>query len=189
MENSITLTVTDGTEYRLTYDNETGDKMHYLLHENGVLKLECNHHTLPGDMTEEEFTSAVVPMAFLNCLGRALYDTQLKQEAEGYKDASPMAYELAKLLKPHLPLEPDQVEYVSSIEERGHATELFGQLAREWQVERFARQLNAELPDVEEPAEVSRPVGVRQFFATYYPAISFAVAVVLVVVGYMLLVG
>lgn len=198
MEHSVTLHTKDGTEYRLTYDNETSDgtQMHYLLHEDGVLKLECSHHALPVDLTEEEFKSSVVPIAFLNCLGRTLSDLRTKEEALNSGDG--MLAELATLIRPHVALEPDQIEYVTTIADRGHSVELFVQLERELQVERFARQLNTEVADGEYalPNELAgrylaegRPVGVRQFFATYYPAIAFAVAVVLLVGGYMLLVG
>lgn len=184
MEHSVTLHTKGGTEYRLTYDNETGDgtQMHYLLHEDGVLKLECSHHALPVELTEEEFKSSVVPIAFLNCLGRTLSDLRTKEEALNSGDG--MLAELATLIRPHVALEPDQIEYVTTIADRGHSVELFVQLERNLQVERFARQLNAVAEVVE-----SRPVGVRQFFATYYPAIVWTVAVVLLVGGYMLLVG
>lgn len=188
MENSVTLTVKDGTEYRLTYDNETGDgkQMHYLLHENGVLKLECNHHALPVDLTEEEFKSSVVPIAFLNCLGRALNDLMVKQEAE--ESGNPLTAEMGKLIRPHLALEPDQVEYVSSIASRGHSVELFVQLSQELEVERFARQLNAPA-DYTLPNELAgrlvtegfdRKPGLRAWLSTYWPAIVWAVGVALV---------
>lgn len=147
MEHSVTFTVKDGTEYRLTYDNETGDRkqMHYLLHENGVLRLECSHHAVPGDLTEDEFKSSVVPIAFLNCLGRTLRDMAVKQFAEESGDE--FAKELATLVRPHVTLDQAQMEYVNSIATRGHSVQLFVQLNQELEVERFSRQLNAAAED------------------------------------------
>ncbi len=144
MEHSVTFTTKDGTEYRLAYDNETGDRerMHYLLHEDGVLKLECSHHKLPDNLTEEEFKSVVVPLAFLNCLGRTLNDMAVRREAAESGDE--LAATMAQLIRPHVALEPDQLDYVRSILERGHSIELFVQLQQELQIEQFARQLNAE---------------------------------------------
>lgn len=191
MENTTTYTMEDGTEYRLTYDNETdgGQQMHYLLHENGVLKLECRHHALPVDLTEEEFRSSVVPLAFLNCLGRTMNDIMVKREAELSGDT--FTKELAKLIRPHVALEPDQVEYVSLIAERGHSVELFVQLQHDLEVERFARQLNTPLITEEEVqsavAEGAARASVRAFLATYWPAIVWAVGVVLVSGGAILL--
>ncbi len=175
MENSVTFTVKDGTEYRLTYDNETGDgtRVHYLLHENGVLKLECTHHALPEGLTEEEFKSSVVPLSFLNCLGRTLRDMSIIAEAE--EGGNPFTAELAKLIKPHVPLDQHQMEYVNSIATRGHSAELFVQLMQELQVERFAQQLNAEVTDVRVVAEVK-----SSRFPTWVPPTLWSAGVVLV---------
>lgn len=200
MEHSVTFTVKDGTEYRLTYDNETGDgkQMHYLLHENGVLRLECSHHAVPGDLTEDEFKSSVVPLAFLNCLGRTLSDMAVKQFAEESGDE--FAKELATLVRPHVTLDQAQMEYVNSIATRGHSVQLFVQLNQELEVERFARQLSQQadytLPnelayrsEKEDEEDYVRPAfgKTRAFLSTYYPAIVFALAVVLGVAGVLIL--
>jgi hypothetical protein len=200
MEHSVTYTTKDGTEYRLTYDNETGDgtQMHYLLHENGVLRLECNHHALPEGWTEAEFKSSVVPLAFLNCLGRTLHDLSIKDMAE--RSGDPTAVELAKLIRPHVALEADQVEYVTSIMERGHSVELFVQVNQELEVERFARQLTeagvfgttVSAPEKEDEGDFVRPAHssrVRAFLATYFPAIAFSLTFATLATLYLLTVG
>lgn len=204
MEHSVTFTVEDGTEYRLTYDNETngGEQMHYLLHENGVLKLECSHHAIPGDLTEEEFKSVIVPMSFLNCLGKNIEAKHVKAMAEASGDTRAMT--LAQLIRPHVALEQDQEEYVESIAARGHSVELYVQLVQELEVERFARQLNAEpanatyvLPNelagrgTEDEEDYVRPAvatKVRQFWLTYWPAIVWSLVVVGGVGAYLLVV-
>lgn len=146
MENTVTYTMDDGTEYRLTYDNETGNReqMHYLLHENGVLKLECQHHALPGDMTEEEFRSSLVPSAFFNCLGRNIIAQEQRQmmEASGNEHLS----QLAAFVRPHVTLTPEGGAWLTTVVDRGHSVEIALQLAKEQEVERFARQLSAQ-PD------------------------------------------
>lgn len=186
VENSVTFTVKDGTEYRLTYDNETGDgkQMHYLLHENGVLKLECNHHALPADLTEDEFKSSIVPLSFLNCLGRTLQDMAVKAEAEASGDE--FAVELATLIRPHVTLDLAQMEYVNSIATRGHSVQLFVQLNQELEVERFTRQLSNLSTGQDDYAPANPQGKARAFVATYYPAIVFAVLVVVGVAGVLI---
>jgi len=195
MEHSVTLKVKDGTEYRLTYDNETGDgkQMHYLLHEDGFLKLECMHHAAPRDLTEEEFKSSIVPLAFLNCLGRTLSDMAIKAEAEAGADE--FVKELAVLIRPHVALDQAQLEYVNTIAERGHSVQLFVQLTQELEVERFARSLN-NLTTAEDGTVIvidgevtAKPIGVLQFVATYYPAIVWVLAMALGLAGYLILKG
>jgi hypothetical protein len=201
MEHSTSFTTKDGTEYKLTYDNETGDgkRMHYLLHEDGVLKLECHHHAVPGGLTEDEFKSAVVPLAFLNCLGRTLQDLMVKDMAE--RSGDPTAAELAKLITPHVSLEPDQVEYVHTIASRGHSVELFVQVNQELEVEKFARALSAEpdysgvviLPgeEKEDEGDFVRPAHskTRAFLSTYYPAIIWCAVVTSLAVAYVVAFG
>lgn len=202
MEHSTSFTTKDGTEYKLTYDNETGDgtRMHYLLHEDGVLKLECSHHAVPGGLTEDEFKSAIVPLSFLNCLGRTLQDLMVKEMAE--RSGDPMAAELAKLITPHVSLEPDQVEYVHSIATRGHSVELFVQVNQELEVEKFARQLHTEgvigtgwtppsAPEKEDEGDFVRPAHskTRAFLATYYPAIIWSALVTGLAVAYVVTFG
>lgn len=151
MEHRTSFTTKDGTEYSLAWDNETGDgtSMHYLLWEDDVLKLECTHHKLPApELTEDEFKSSRVPLAFLNCLARTLNDMDVKRQAE---EAGGAHATLAQLITPHVALEADQLAYVHSILERGHSIELFVQLQQELAVEDFARTLNSE--PTEAPAQ------------------------------------
>ncbi len=193
MEHSVEFTTKDGTEYRLTYDNETGggEQMHYLLHEDGVLKLECSHHALPGDLTEDEFKSSVVPLAFLNCLGRTLQELQVKAEAEASDDV--FAAELAKLIRPHVALEQDQVEYVTTILDRGHSVELFVQIQQELQVEQFARQLaGADTKQGEDEDDFVRPAVRSSVWYNppkWLPPTVFAALVTLGIAVYILTFG
>lgn len=186
MQHTVEYTVEDGTKYRVQYDNETGDgeQMHYLVWEDDVLKLEVNHHRLPDGLTEEMFKSTVVIGAFWNCFSRALQEH--KQKAEMAEEGGAYA-RLANLISPHMTLRPEHLAWADTLISRGHDIELLVKVAEDAQVEQFARQLEGGPVEVE--VHESQPVGVRQFIDTYYPAITFAVAVVLVVVGYMLLVG
>jgi len=111
VEHSVTYLVEDGTEYRLTYDNETGDgtQMHYLMHENGVLKLECTHHALPQGLLDEElFKSSIVPGAFFNCLGRAMQEYEHMREL--VDTGSKALVRLAGMMQPHITLTCEQQE-------------------------------------------------------------------------------
>lgn len=174
MENTITYTMDDGTEYRLTYDNETGDgaQMHYLMHENGVLKLECKHHAVPGGLTEEDFRSVRVPGAFFNCLGRNLLVSAQVQLLKASGD--PSLVQLAEFVRPHVALTPVEEEWLETVADRGHSVEIALQLAREAEVERFVAQLNP----ITAPAD---QVEVPGFFRAYWPAMLWAVAVTVVV--------
>lgn len=144
MEHSVTYKMDDGTEYQLTYDNESGDQMHYLLHEDGVLKLECKHHALPGEMDETQFKSVVVPGLFFTCIGKNIQAEAQRRFIREEND--PVMNRMLPLISDHVQLQPHESEYLESIVERGHSVELFVQLAQEAQVERFSRQLSEE-PD------------------------------------------
>ncbi len=191
MEHSVEFTTKDGTSYRLTYDNETNHAtMHYLLHENGVLKVECSHHALPAEVTEDMFRSAIVPISFLNCVGRTLAEMEVKAQATA---VGGLEAEMAKLINPHMALEQRDLDYLLTIAERGHSVELFVQLQQEYQVEEFARQLESAnttsdevtafeprliTPETRTVSPISVPA--------WLPPVAFSVAVVLVVVAYML---
>lgn len=169
MEHTITYTVDDGTTYRFQYDNETlppepgrPAQMHYLVFEDGLLKLETWHHALPGDLTEDDFRSTVVLGAFFNCLGRTMREIEQKEQLE----SSPIhAYkQLATLIDPHMRIRGEQAEWVRTVMERHHDAELYVKLAQDAEVERFARQLNGEVDDgitvtitASEPRLISKP--------------------------------
>lgn len=167
MEHTITYTVDDGTIYEFQYDNETPPaepgrpaQMHYLVFEDGTLKLETWHHALPGDLTEDEFRSTVVLGAFFNCLGRTMQEVEQKEQLE----ASPIhAYQqLATLIEPHMRIRDEHVEWVRSVMDKHHDAELYVKLAQDAQVERFARELNGDdgttiTITASEPRLISKP--------------------------------
>lgn len=202
MDHTITYTVDDGTTYRFQYDNETQPpepgrpaQMHYLVFEDGTLKLETWHHALPEGLTEDDFRSTVVLGAFFNCLGRTMQEIDSKAELE----ASPIhAYkQLATLIDPHMRIRDEHVEWVRSVMERHHDAELYVKLAQDAQVEQFARELDAEgvepkdVPSEEDEDDYVRPAHskARQFLATYYPAIAWSALVVALAVAYVLAFG
>lgn len=194
MENSITYTVEDGTEYRLTYDNETSKgQMHYLLHENGVLKFECTHHALPFDLTEDEFKSVAIPSSFFRCLSKAHEETA--QLAELRATGVKALVQLADMATPHIRLTAENIEWLNSVVERGHNLELLVKVMQEAQVEAFSRQLRGNLEFVEadelvEQHSEPRPHvvtgerrSVKAWLDAYWYAIVWALSVVVVVAG------
>jgi hypothetical protein len=210
MQHTVSYATEDGTTYRFQYDNETAPpepgrpaQMHYLVFEDGTLKLEAWHHALPSDLTEDEFRSTVVLGAFFNCLGRTMNEIEQKEQLV----SSPVhAYQqLATLINPHMRIRDEHVEWVKSVMERHHDAELYVKLVQDAQVEQFARELNAgdsEEPDLTDFVEVGRPVEeddedyvrpahgkVRRFLGTYYPAIIWSVVFVSLVVAYVLTIG
>ena len=200
MQHTVSYATDDGTTYRFQYDNETQPpepgrpaQMHYLVFEDGTLKLETWHHALPGDLTEDEFRSTTVLGAFFNCLGRTMQEIEQKDmlgssEVHAYQ-------QLATLINPHMRIRDEHVEWVRSVMDRHHDAELYVSLARDAQVEQFARELNAgssEEPDLTEDEEdYVRPAHgkVRRFFGTYYPAILWSATVVGLAVAYILTFG
>ncbi len=217
MEHSVTYTMDDGTEYRLTYDNETGvgESMHYLLHENGVLKLECTHHRLPGDLTEDDFKSVIIPGSFFTCLGRNIEATLQRQAIESLDEDDPMR-KMLPLIRDHVQLKPHESEYLTTVVERGHSVELFVKLAQEAEVERFSRELNQDPAEMDADRGVISTDGGKTFrkatpeeleliadaltgklvqaepkapAVSHWPAIVWALFVVAGIAAYLLLVG
>lgn len=204
MEHSVKYTLTDGTEYEVKYDDQTpapfeaaSPQMHYLVFENGALKLETWHHALPGGLTEEEFRSVIVIGAFFSCMQRGL--NEYDRIAEMRTSDNPAMVQLAGLITPHMRLRDEHIEWAKSIIERQHDVELAVKIMQDAEVERFSRQLEtaAETNEAalsrlgeEDEEDYVRPAvsKVRQFWLTYYPAIIWSLLVVFGVGIYMLVV-
>ena len=210
MQHTVSYATEDGTTYRFQYDNETAPpepgrpaQMHYLVFEDGKLKLEAWHHALPGDLTEDEFRSTTVLGAFFNCLGRTMQEIEQRDMLV----RSPVhAYQqLATLINPHMSLRPEHAEWVQSVMERHHDAELYVKLVQDSQVEQFAREMEAEgvlgTVDLTDFVEVGRPAEddedyvrpahgkARQFFATYYPVLLWSATVLVLAAAYVLTFG
>src|SRR5687768_14546390 len=118
MEHSVTYNLEDGTEYRLTWDTDSGEQMHYLLHEDGVLKLECFHHQVP-EWSEEDLRSASIPHGFFSCLSRHFKAKAVRQEM--IETGDPRLVTLAPLVAPpHVSLSPETEAYLETMVERNH---------------------------------------------------------------------
>lgn len=200
MEHKVSYTMQDGTNYELTWDTESGDSMHYLIHENGTLKLECWHHAVPQGWTDEKLKSALVPGTFFNCVARHLEAKEMRSVIEGMDDGP--AKQLAQMAtRPHMALSPDQEEYLASFQVRGHDVELLVKIMQDAEVEAFRERLDAEphLTDITTTVvEVGEPrpipfennLGpVSAWFALYWPALLWSVVFVAGMIAYFLLVA
>jgi len=179
MEHSATYLLGDGTEYRLTWDTESPNgQMHYLLHEDGVLKLECWHHAVPQHLTEDQMRSTLIPSSFFKCLDRHISAVNMLADAERLEGPR---RELVRLMaEPHVDLTEAQEDYVRSIIERGHDTALLVEMLKEARIEAFAAQLNATPEVVGGSVDILPIIDPPSSFKRNLPAILWAVGVVTV---------
>jgi hypothetical protein len=180
MEHSVEYTLTDGTEYRLAWDTESGEQIHYLLHEDGVLKLECWHHQVPENWAEEDAHSVAVPASLFRCLGKHFQNKTMRGEMLASPDKR--IRDLAGLMaRPHVSLTETQEEYLETLITRAHDTELLVKILQDLEVEQFSKQLNDQaevspgLPGADDKDLALLPAWRRNL-----PAILWATGVVLV---------
>lgn len=194
MEHSVEYTLADGTEYRFTWDTEDkGGQMHYLIHENGTLRLECWHHAVPEGWTDEKLKSMIVPGTFFNCVARHLQSVDMAAQIEGMDDG-PLKQLAQMAVRPHMTLSPEQEAYLRTFQERGHDVELLVKIMQDAEVEAFAARLNEE-PGMETTVTITGgeiiPVqakGILAWVTTYWPALLWVAAVAGGLVAYYLLV-